>query len=427
MDRGVATASIALLTRDLRLRDNPVLAAAAASAPQVVPLFVVDPAIVRGAHGGPNRFGFLCESLADLDASMRSLGGSLVVREGDWVTETMRVANTVDARSIHVARDVSGYAQRRTARLRAAADAARIEVLDHDALMVVPPDAFAKPYQVFTPYYRRWLDIGWRSPARPVRRLVVPEGIASAPLPKGKPPVPWKGGEAAGRARLTAWTPARVARYGEQRDHPGADATARCSPYLHFGCVSPLDAAHRFRDREGATPWVRQLCWRDFFMQLLWWRPDLAHDDLRPAGAPRWRDDPDGLAAWQAGRTGFPLVDAGMRQLRAEGWMHNRVRMVVASFLTKDLRIDWRLGAAHFMELLVDGDLAVNQLSWQWVAGTGIGANPNRVINPTVQRRTHDPDDEYTRRWIPEVDTDAYPTPIVDHGTAIDAWKRSRR
>ena len=158
-------------------------------------------------------------------------------------------------------------------------------------------------------------------------------------------------------------------------------------------------------------------------MQLLWSRPDLGYNDLRSGGGRDWVNDEEEIRAWQEGRTGFPLVDAGMRQLRSEGWMHNRVRMVAASFLTKDLAVDWRIGAAHFSALLVDGDVAVNQLSWQWVAGTGTGANPHRVLNPQVQAHRHDPDGTYTTRWIDEFGTAAYPAPIVDHHEAIAAWR----
>jgi deoxyribodipyrimidine photo-lyase len=291
---------------------------------------------------------------------------------------------------------------------------------------VLPPDLFGKPYSVFTPYYKRWLTADWSELAPIPRRLSSPRSIASDNIPDLAPPGEWVGGETAGLAALKAWTARNLASYADRRDEPAADGTSRLSPYLHFGCVSANEVAQRLYEREGGDAFVRQLCWRDFFHQLLWWRPEIAHTDVRPSAAPRWRDDLDGLAAWKEGRTGFPLVDAGMRQLRAEGWMHNRLRMVVASFLTKDLRIDWRVGAAHFMELLVDGDVANNQLNWQWVAGTGTDSNPHRVLNPTAQVQQHDPDGEYVRRWIPELGTPRYPTPIVDHQAAIAEWRASR-
>jgi len=416
-----------LFTRDLRLRDNPAIAAANTGADRIVPLFVLDRFLLaHTAHGRPHRFGFLCQSLIDLDSSLRDRGARLIVRRGDWVQETLQVAYECRADTIHVARDVSGYARARIERLRRAGHTVGVAVVEHDGVTVVPPDAFGKPYLVFTPYHKRWAAAATRREVKLARLAPLPSAIASDTIPDAAPPGEWVGGETAARACLKSWTARGLARYAERRDDPGADATSRISPYLHFGCISPLEVASRLHDREGGAAYLRQLCWRDFFAQLLWWRPDVARRDVRPNAARAWVDDPGALAAWKEGRTGFPLVDAGMRQLRAEGWMHNRVRMVVASFLTKNLRIDWRTGAAHFMELLVDGDIANNQLGWQWVAGTGTDTNLHRVLNPSVQADRYDPDRVYVRRWIEELDTPRYPAPIVDHHEAIEQWKRSR-
>ncbi len=423
------------------MRDNPVLAGAYADADRVVPLFVLDDAVLLMSHGRPHRFGFLAESLRDLDESLREHGGALFMRRGDWVDEVLRVAKDCDAATIHVARDVSAYAQARLARLQSSA---ATDVLTHDSITVVPPAAFGKPYVVFTRYYNRWLETEWRELAPLPRRVRIPEDVELGALPHGTSPGAWQGGESAALARFKAWTPRGLRAYADRRDDPGADATSRLSPYLHFGCVSPVEMASRLWDRAGSTEFLRQLCWRDFYAQLLAWRPATAREDLRPGTAPVWRNAPGDLEAWKAGRTGFPLVDAGMRQLRAEGWMHNRVRMVVASFLTRDLRIDWREGARHFMDLLVDGDVANNQLNWQWVAGTGTDVNPHRVLNPTLQGRNHDPQGAYVRRWIaelldvaPDVDihdppfdirhASRYPEPIIDHHEAIESWRASRR
>jgi deoxyribodipyrimidine photo-lyase len=434
--------AIALLTRDLRTRDNVVLAAAHRAGDQIVPLFVYDePMLQRTANGRPNRRAFLAASLRDLDEQLRERGGALFVRSGVWVDEVVRLAKECEATTIHVARDVSSYAQRRLARLESAT---AVDVVAHDAVSVVPPDAFGKPFVVFTPYYKRWLEAPWRELAARPRRLTVPFDVASGSLPDAPPAPPgWPGGERAGLAQLKAWTSA-LTQYADQRDAPASDATSRVSPYLHFGCLSALELARRLRDRNGGEAFVRQLAWRDFYAQLLWYRPELARVDVRPANAPKWRKAPGDLEAWKAGRTGFPFVDAGMRQLRAEGWMHNRLRMVVASFLTKDLQIDWREGAAHFMDLLVDGDVANNQLNWQWVAGTGTDSNPHRVLNPTTQGRRHDADGVFVRRWVAELrDLDTgvdvhdppfdvrracgYPEPILDHAEALEVWRASRR
>ncbi len=400
------------------------LAGARAAGDHVVPLFVFDRDLPATSA---NRFGFLCQSLVDLDAALHERDALLVVRRGDWVQETLQLAYEARASTVHVARDVSGYARRRVARLRRAAEPVGVEVVEHDTVTVVAPDALDKPYLVFTPYWKRWLAAPWRTPERVAPALSVPGNIESVVIPDASPPGDWVGGETAGLARLKAWTARGLAPYEHIHDDPAVDATSRLSPYLHFGCVSPLEVAARLRDRAGGDAFVRQLCWRDFFAQLLWSRPELGRADLRPARASRPVDDPDALAVWKEGRTGYPLVDAGMRQLRAEGWMHNRVRMVTASFLTKDLGIDWRAGAAHFMELLVDGDVASNQLNWQWVAGTGTDTNPHRVLNPTRQAERFDPEGVYTRRWIAELDTTRYPAPIVDHAEAIERWKSARR
>jgi deoxyribodipyrimidine photo-lyase len=233
---------------------------------------------------------------------------------------------------------------------------------------------------------------------------------------------------------MLAWLRAGAGGYERMHDDPAGDGTSRLSPYLHFGCVSARELASRAAE-QGAVAFVRQLCWRDFYGQLLRARPRTQVDDLRPRGD-RWVDDADALAAWKDGRTGYPLVDAGMRQLRVEGWMHNRVRLVTASFLVKDLGIDWREGARHYFDLLLDGDVAQNVGNWQWVAGTGVDTRPNRVFNPTAQAKRLDPDGEYVRRWVPELadvpDVHSaglpapYPPPFVDHGEAVAAFRARR-
>jgi len=444
------SAAVVVFTRDLRARDNPALAAACAAAGTVVPLFVVDPALPIAASA--NRLGFLCESLRDLDESLRTRGGRLVVRRGRWQDEVLAVARAVSAATVHLADDVSAFAQQRLERLRRAAARERIEVRAHPGVTVVPPGAVAPAgggeFKVFTPYYRRWLDAPWRALVPAPRRVAVAEGpgltgvevLDRVALGARSPRVP-HGGETEGLRRLRSWAAAGLGGYAGRHDDLAADGTSRTSPFLHFGCLSPTEVATRLRDRPGAAAFVRQLCWRDFYHQVLAARPDAARRDYRARGD-RWNEDPAMFDAWRAGRTGYPLVDAAMRQLADEGFMHNRARMVVASFLTKDLYLDWRLGADHFMALLVDGDVANNQLNWQWVAGTGTDTNPTRVFNPVVQGTRFDPDATYIRRHVPELagldaagahwpDADTrrrlgYPEPIVDHKAAVAAYRASR-
>ncbi len=254
------------------------------------------------------------------------------------------------------------------------------------------------------------------------------------------------GGETAGRRRFESWLESDGDGYADRSDDLAADATSRLSPYLHFGCLSPVEVVARAgrRDSAGARAFVRQVAWRDFHHQVLAARPATSVADYRPRGD-RWRRDDDAFAAWRDGRTGYPIVDAGMRQLATEGWMHNRARLIVGSFLTKTLYLDWRLGAQHFLDLLVDGDIANNQMNWQWVAGTGTDTRPHRVLNPLRQAQRYDPQGRYVRRYVPELaDLEVpevhepwrlpderrraldYPEPIVDLRDATERFRAAR-
>ncbi|MFD0275282.1 cryptochrome/photolyase family protein [Kitasatospora sp. NPDC127111] len=399
------TVAVALFTQDLRLHDNPVLHAAHRAADQVVPLFVLDPDVAAVGFAAPNRQAFLADCLADLDASLRRIGSRLVLRRGDPAEEAARVATEAGAGSVHVAAGVSAFAGRREARLRALLGG-RLSV--HDAVLTVLPPGQVTPagrghYAVFTPYHRAWKQAPRRSVHGAPRRLVTPDGIGGAALPTARPHSPAlpPGGETAARAQWRRWD---VDSYADLHDDLAADGTSRLSPYLHFGCLSAGELAARAiaHGGAGAEAFVRQLAWRDFHHQLLAARPAVARHDYRTReGA--WHRDEREADAWREGRTGYPIVDAGMRQLEHEGWMHNRARLLTASFLTKTLHHDWREGAAHFLRLLVDGDLANNQLNWQWVAGTGTDTRPNRVLNPLRQADRYDPDGAYVRRWVPEL------------------------
>jgi deoxyribodipyrimidine photo-lyase len=227
-----------------------------------------------------------------------------------------------------------------------------------------------------------------------------------------------EGGETAGRRRLERWLESGIDEYAELHDKLAADATSGLSPYLHFGCLSALETAALALSHPRGEAFGRQLCWRDFYLQLLHAVPRLARADYRPRGDV-WREDEDALAAWREGRTGYPVVDAGMRQLRQEGAMHNRARLIAASFLTKDLCLDWRHGVAHFSELLVDGDVASNAGNWQWVAGTGTDPRPNRIFNPTRQALRFDPQGDYVRRYVPELAG-------IEGGAVHEPWKLGR-
>ncbi len=369
--------------------------------------------LLSGRSGTPNRIAFLLDSVHDLDRSLRERGAKLLIRRGDPVKEVLDVARRAGADTIHVAEDVSAYAHRRQARLERASGEAGIALRMFSGVTVVPPGELVPTggdhYRVFTPYWRVW-----RPGARPrvlaaPRVLRMPTGLRVGRIPAHQRLAPAKpasglpaGGETAGRQRVDSWLRGGgLSEYG--RDEPlEPPPGSRLSPYLHLGCLSPGELFERVKGRPGGEDFLRQLCWRDFHHQVLAARSDLPRKDYRRARR-RWRDDPGLLDAWRSGQTGLPIVDAGMRQLEAEGFMPNRARLIVGSFLTKTLGLDWREGAAHFERLLVDADLANNVGNWQWVAGTGNDTRPNRVLNPLRQARRFDPEGSYVRRHVPEL------------------------
>ncbi len=396
--------AIVVFTRDLRLHDNPALHLACARARQVVPLFVVDPAIAAP----PNRARFLAESLADLRAGLRERGGDLVIRDGDPAAEVITLAGQTRAEAVFIADDVSHYATARRHNLERECATHRLDLTVTPGLTVVPA-ADLKPaagghYRVFTPYWRAWRAASWRKPC-PVPEVITLSAVRHpGRIPTaghGASPGLAAGGEQAARRRFASWRQGQLAGYGDHHDDLAGDATSRLSAYLRFGCLSPLEVAIGVLDRPGGEEYCRQLAWRDFFYQVTAAFPDIARKNYRPGAA--WHEDQDALDAWRAGRTGIPIVDAGLRQLAAEGFMHNRARMITSSFLTRNLGIDWRYGYQHFGALLADGDVACNAGNWQWVAGTGNNTRPNRVMNPLRQAQRFDKSGQYVRRYVPEL------------------------
>jgi deoxyribodipyrimidine photo-lyase len=404
--------AIVLFTRDLRVSDNPALDLACRSAEHVVPVFVLHEGL---GFAVPNRVRFLRDCLADLREGLRRLGGDLVIRRGDPVCEVLRLADETSAEGVVVARDVSAYARRRWQQLQKGCEERRIELRAVDSVTVVPPGALTPGggdhFKVFTPYWRGWSGYQRRAQAGIPPRVSLPAGIKVASMPAaasmGGPDATARlprGGESAARQRMEKWLSAGLAAYDRRHDDLAGDATSRLSADLHFGCLSPLELAVRAGQAggDGGEAYVRQLCWRDFHAQVTHAFGDLPRRDYRPRRG-GWREDPDALDAWRAGQTGFPIVDAGMRQLAAEGFMHNRARMLVASFLTKQLNIHWTAGARHFFDLLVDGDIANNAGNWQWVAGTGNDTRPNRRLSLQRQAQRFDQHGDYVRRYVPEL------------------------
>jgi deoxyribodipyrimidine photo-lyase len=425
--------------RDLRVADNPALCAAIAEAgrAEVFPVFVLDPRLLGPA--GAARKAFLAGCLGDLD---RRLGDRLTIVHGPPAEVIPRLAKRVKAEAVLVAADFGPYGTERDQTVAKALEEDGRRLVACGSPYAVEPGSVKAgndaPYRVYSPFYKAWLATGWPAPiaAPSLRTLAGPVGRKAA-RPKDRPPAELPpAGEAAARKRLAAFL-RHASRYGDEREHPAKDGTSRLSPYLKYGCVHPRQVLDRLGRTRGEDVFRHEIAWREFYADVLFHCPESARRPLQPAmtkmQVDEGRDADRRFAAWAEGRTGYPIVDAGMRQLAREAWMHNRVRMIVASFLVKDLHLDWRRGAAHFMRLLVDGDLASNQHGWQWAAGTGTDPAPYfRVFNPVLQAEKFDPDGDYVRRFVPELagvkggavhrpwtlpggPPDGYPAPIVDH------------
>jgi deoxyribodipyrimidine photo-lyase len=404
--------------RDLRLGDHPALLAAADDAGRrhgVVPLFVVDPAL--WGPSGPVRRAWLVRSLRDLD---RRTGGRLVVRHGDPGEVVPRLAAEAGSERVHVTADAGPYGRRRDAAVARALDASGRQLVATGTPYAVGPGTITQPsgepYRVFSAFFRAWSRHGRPAPA-PSGPVAAGDlwtrDVDSEELPPEPDAAEMQGttlpdvGEEAAVARWRAFRDCALDDYDSDRDRPDLPGTSALSAHLKYGEIHPrtlladiaslpTSAADRFRS---------ELCWREFYADVLWHRPESARENLRQEFDRMRVDAPGGrFDAWRAGRTGYPFVDAGMRQLLAEGWMHNRVRMVVASFLVKDLHVWWPLGARWFMQRLRDGDLASNQHGWQWVAGSGTDPAPFfRIFNPVTQGEKFDPNGDYVRRYVPEL------------------------
>ncbi|MGV1007244.1 MAG: cryptochrome/photolyase family protein [Dermatophilaceae bacterium] len=405
--------SVLWFRRDLRLQDHPALHEAAGDG-QVVGLFVLDPRLLDAS---PIRTARLFAALRALDESM---DGALVVRRGTPSTVVAQVAREAGATAVHVTAETTPYGRQRDAEVARSLQPHGIPLVETGTPYAVDPgqvlNSSGAAYQVFTPYRRAWREHGWPPPTPRPGSLSWVTGIPSEGLPEpdgGQPAL--EAGEAAALERWHSFRDHALGCYDVARDRPDLDATSRLSIPLKYGEIHPRTilvelGGRDLRPNSAVARYVSELCWREFYADVLWHRPQSAWGDLRMSTSSIPYADPSdphvaGLVeAWRQGRTGYPLVDAGMRQLLAEGWMHNRVRMVTASFLVKDLHVWWPLGARHFMRHLLDGDLASNNHGWQWTAGTGTDAAPYyRVFNPVSQGLRFDPLGGYVRRWVPEL------------------------
>lgn len=409
--------------RDLRLHDNPALHHALAHAHEVVPVFVFTDAILQRADISPARVQFLCESLTNLADNLRACGSSLVLRHGDPVTEIPLLMQEIGAEAVYFHEEVEPYGIARDRKVREAVQSLGKKAQSFPGLLIVTPERLrtsaGNPYTVYTPYAKAWRNTPVEPPFPRPDRISTPQtaGI-SLPTPvqlglsSGPKTIP--GGETEGLRLRETFFASAVSEYGTQRDLPAEAGTSRLSAHFHFGTVSPretiwelirLRTAKDENTRKSVDTFIGELAWRDFYLQILAHFPKVETESFRTEFKELlWQDKESHWDAWKNGLTGYPIVDAGMRQLRAEGWMHNRVRMIVASFLTKDLLINWQEGERFFMQNLVDGDLAANNGGWQWAASTGTDAQPFfRIFNPARQSERFDPLGAYIKYYIPEL------------------------
>lgn len=444
---------------DLRVHDHPALARAARDGSEIVPVFVLDPSIYAAKTSSANRNRFLLDCLKDLKQSLKKVGADLMVREGDPRSVLPELARDTGASAVYFSADYTPRALKRdrqvTDRLKEKGVGVKVFPgrLALDDITSLTTKA-GTPHKVFTPFFRSWSRLDRRSVAARPTQLRLPRGVAVGTLPALKTiahhddlsPDAQRGGETAGRAALAAFLDGPIDAYVAAHNDLAADGTSRLSAYLHFGCLSPREIETQLGGSQGAQVWHRQLAWRDFYHYVLYHNPtNTIHEFQEKYRTLSWRTDAADLKTWQDGMTGYPIVDAAMRQLRREGWMHNRARLIVGSFLTKDLWLDWRLGEAYFMTMLIDGDTANNNGNWQWIASVGVDPAPvyRRLYNPSRQAKTYDPDGAYVRRYVPElkhipdkylaepwtmpddeqaaagcrIGTD-YPAPMVDHAVA---------
>jgi deoxyribodipyrimidine photo-lyase len=450
------------LRRDLRLHDNEALSTALEAGEPVIPLFILDPNLLSSQYVGDKRLAFLFANLRQLAEDLNSRGAQLIVRQGQPVEVMKKLRDQIGFNRIIAERDHSPYAQSRDREVGAVFPLQRV-----GSSAILPPGAVRKadgdPYVVYTPFHNRWLDQKLPSqvdllPAPD--RIPSPSGLTSESIPVSPAyqleehfPI----GEAAARNRLAEYCAEQgnIGSYTQLRDRMAADGTSRLSPYLRFGLLSPrevfiaaqenLDRSEQKQRRQSTRQWISELIWRDFYIHILNFFPYARQQSFRQKYRDlAWPNEETQFDAWCRGQTGYPIVDAAMHQLLAIGWMHNRARMIVASFLVKDLLIDWRWGERFFMQHLIDGDPASNNGGWQWSAGTGTDAAPYfRIFNPISQSQKHDPEGEFIRRWLPQLERvpnrhihqpwmmskaeqaeygcligSDYPAPIIEHSQA---------
>jgi deoxyribodipyrimidine photo-lyase len=443
--------------RDLRLTDNTALAAACKTG-EVVLLYIASGWKTHHGWTGAPRQEFLCGCLRSLSQNIEAVGGRLIVRRGRADDELEKLARETKASAIYFNRDPDPFGRAMEKRIVEMAKRLGIETHSFKDIAIHERDevltAIGTTFRVFTPYSKAWLKLSKPTPQPAIKRIVTPPNIVSLPLPtladwdlKSSAQI-LESGEKAARKRLADFLRGPIFEYGAQRNIPVGKTTSLLSADLRHGtlsireiysrCIQLTAQAIDAAQRKSIFTYINELVWREFYMQILWHFPDvLEHEFNAKWRGLKWREPGENFSRWCDGETGFPIVDAGMRQLNATGFMHNRLRMITAMFLTKDLHIDWRHGERYFMQRLVDGDIASNNGGWQWSAGTGADAAPYfRIQNPWSQSARFDPDGAFIKQWVPELrDVDPakfmeppaglrlaknYPLPMVDHAVERD-------
>jgi deoxyribodipyrimidine photo-lyase len=442
------------IRRDIRLLDNPALKQALDGDHIVLPVFILDPKLLH--RSAPKRNTYLFSALRNLQKDLEGRGSRLVVRDGDPRDRIPELVHESGARVVYAIEDYSPYARQRDEAVGSRVDLRWVagQTVFHPGQIKT---AEGKPYTVFTPFSRAWKALAFPDPGswRVPGQLTAPPDLISHPIPPGMAPEGFAASEQESQRTLYEFVSGPIHRYQEDRNRMDIEGTSRLSSALRFGLLSPRVAASEALkaianapdefSKKGAETWLNELIWREFYQSILYHFPFVLSEAFNPSlRSIRWQGSSQDLRAWQEGRTGYPVVDAAMRQLERSGWMHNRARMIVASFLVKDMLIDWREGERWFMAHLVDGDPAANNGGWQWTAGVGTDAAPYfRIFNPVLQGKKFDPFGAFVRTWLPElagVPNDFihtpwlmpeslqqssrciigvdYPAPIVDHAVA---------